>query len=72
QPGWGSIAGRLVRYGHRWGDIQDYTLAQCLLFLREGQQAEMEQMKVLLPVIRVAVNGEQKDVKQLIEGLSHG
>ncbi len=40
-----------------------------MLFLKEGQRAEAENLKTLLPVIRVAVNGEQKDVQKLVEGL---
>ena len=42
------------------------------MFLREGQRAEAATYRTWVPLIRVAVNGESKDVKDLLEGLGDG
>ncbi|MGZ5709989.1 MAG: hypothetical protein ACXWIJ_12540, partial [Burkholderiales bacterium] len=40
---WGTIVARLIRAGHRWGDIPGYTLSQIKIFLREANVLEREE-----------------------------
>jgi hypothetical protein len=53
-----------VSYGHRWPDIQDYTLGQLQLFLDAHQTIEAEQRRNRLIETAIAAQGDSKKIKE--------
>jgi hypothetical protein len=66
---WGAVVARLIRAGHRWGDIPGYTLSQIRLFLREGTVLEREEAAQRLVHGWMAANLEGDKVNEAIENL---
>jgi len=56
---------RLIRAGHRLGDLMGYTLTQAQAFLDADGQLERQQLAQLLGVVAVAAQGEKRGIEQL-------
>jgi hypothetical protein len=56
----------LIRHGHAWPAITDYTLAQVRLFAREAATAEKHQVLMQASAIEIAFGGEEA-AKKFIE-----
>ncbi|ASJ25771.1 hypothetical protein LHGZ1_2940 [Laribacter hongkongensis] len=63
--GWDAAVARLIRAGHRLGDVTAYTLTQAQAFLDVDGQIERQQLAQLLGIHAVAAQGEKRGIEQL-------
>jgi hypothetical protein len=67
---WGAIVARLIRAGHRWGDIPGYTLSQIKLFIREVTILEREEAAQRLAHGYMAANADGDKINDAIRVLT--
>jgi hypothetical protein len=63
----------LIKAGHRWEEIQNYTFAQIKLFLECSTELEAEDRRNQLMLTAIASQGNDKSIKKALKGLGgHG
>ncbi len=63
---------RLIRAGHRYADVMDYTTAQALALLDANERIERQQLAQWLGVMAVATQGDKRGIEQLQRELLKG
>jgi hypothetical protein len=59
----------LIRFGHGWNDIQNYTAAQIKLFLKSIEQIEKEERQAAIIDHAIASQGDEKTINKAIQQL---
>jgi hypothetical protein len=59
----------LIRFGHGWNDIQNYTAAQIKLFLKSIEQIEKEERQAAITDNAIASQGDEKSINKAIQQL---
>jgi hypothetical protein len=59
----------LIRFGHGWNDIQNYTAAQIKLFLKSIEQIEKEERQAAIIDHAIASQGDEKAINKAIQQL---
>jgi hypothetical protein len=59
----------LVKSGHSWSDIQEYTLAQFKAFLKSAEKAIRIEQAMLLQATTVGAAGDGKMYKKMMSDL---
>jgi hypothetical protein len=59
----------LIRFGHGWNDIQNYTAAQIKLFLKSIEQIEKEERQAAIIDNAIASQGDEKSINKAIQQL---
>lgn len=56
---------RLIRSGHRYGDVMNYTLAQVEAFIVAAEREDRERLSVLLAVIATGTQGDGRAIEKM-------
>ena len=59
----------MIRFGHGWNDIQNYTAAQIKLFLKSIEQIEKEERQAAIIDSAIASQGDEKSINKAIQQL---
>ena len=59
----------MIRFGHGWNDIQNYTAAQIKLFLKSIEQIEKEERQAAIIDNAIASHGDEKSINKAIQQL---
>lgn len=59
----------MIRFGHGWNDIQNYTAAQIKLFLKSIEQIEKEERQAAIIDNAIASQGDEKSINKAIQQL---
>jgi hypothetical protein len=59
----------LIRFGHGWNDIQNYTAAQIKLFLKSIDEIQKEERQVAIVDNAIASHGDDKSISKAIQQL---
>ena len=57
----------MIRFGHGWNDIQNYTAAQIKLFLKSIEQIEKEERQAAIIDNAIASQGDEKYINKAIQ-----
>lgn len=64
------IVSRLIRAGHSWSEIQNYTAAQIRLFLDCAVKLDKEERGNGIVDVAIASQGSQKNINEACKKLS--
>jgi len=59
----------LIKFGHNWAEIQDYSYAQIKLFIESALTIEAEERRSNLIQSAIAAQGDSKAIKSAIKDL---
>lgn len=59
----------MIKHGHSWSEIQNYTSAQIKLFYECAMKLEAEERAALITDTAIASQGTEKSIKQAIDQL---